>query len=92
MQKYWSILFGATMLGALLLFVIAPFIPGWWLPRNVATFGLDHTVVLVGPLPSAIGFPCVRSDLCRRARRNLTRAEWNEFLPSHPYQRTCPSF
>lgn len=60
--------------------------------RNVATVGLDQTVVLVGPLPSAIGFPGVRSDLCRRARRNLTRAEWNEFLPSHPYQRTCPSF
>src|SRR5438105_1112802 len=26
------------MLGALLLFVVSPFV-GWWLPRNVATFG-----------------------------------------------------
>ena len=38
MQKFWSILFGGTMLGALLLFVVAPFV-GWWLPKNVATFG-----------------------------------------------------
>src|SRR5437870_4985621 len=26
------------MLGALLLFVVSPFV-GWWLPKNVATFG-----------------------------------------------------
>ncbi len=41
MQKFWSILFGATMGAALLLFVVSPFIPGWWLPKNVATFGGD---------------------------------------------------
>src|SRR5947209_8348649 len=28
------------MLGALLLFVVAPFM-GWWLPKNVASFGGD---------------------------------------------------
>lgn len=38
MQKFWGVLFGATMLAALLLFVVAPFV-GWWLPKNVATFG-----------------------------------------------------
>ena len=38
MQKFWSIVFGAVMLGALLLFVVSPFV-GWWLPKNVATFG-----------------------------------------------------
>jgi cytochrome c oxidase subunit II len=37
-QRFWSILFGITMAGAFLLFVVAPFV-GWWLPRNVATFG-----------------------------------------------------
>jgi cytochrome c oxidase subunit II len=37
-QKFWSILFGGTMLGALLLFIAAPLV-GWWLPKNVATFG-----------------------------------------------------
>jgi cytochrome c oxidase subunit 2 len=39
-QKFWSILFGAVMSGALLLFVVSPFV-GWWLPKNVATFGGD---------------------------------------------------
>lgn len=39
MQKFWSILFGATMSAALLLFVIAPFVRGWWLPKDVSTFG-----------------------------------------------------
>jgi WD40 repeat protein len=26
---------------------------------------------------------------CRIAGRNLTRAEWNEYLPGRPYQQTC---
>jgi len=38
-QKFWSILFGATMFGALLLFIVSPFVPGWWLPKDVSTFG-----------------------------------------------------
>jgi cytochrome c oxidase subunit 2 len=54
-QKFWSILFGATMAGALLLFIVAPFtggwLPpnGWWLPRNVATFGpgIDNLFYLI---------------------------------------------
>lgn len=39
MQRFWSILFGAVMSAALLLFVVAPFVSGWWLPRDVSTFG-----------------------------------------------------
>ena len=27
---------------------------------------------------------------CRIAGRNLTHAEWNEYLPARPYQSTCP--
>ena len=45
MQKFWSILFGATMLGALLLFIVAFFVPGWWLPKDVSTFGHDIDVL-----------------------------------------------
>jgi WD40 repeat protein len=26
---------------------------------------------------------------CRIANRNLTRAEWNDVLPGHPYRRVC---
>jgi cytochrome c oxidase subunit 2 len=47
-QKFWSILFGVTMLGCLLLFIIAPWV-GWWLPPNVATFGpsVDNLFYLI---------------------------------------------
>jgi cytochrome c oxidase subunit 2 len=37
-NKWWSVLFGVMMLAAVLLFVAAPFV-GWWLPKNVASFG-----------------------------------------------------
>jgi cytochrome c oxidase subunit 2 len=40
-QKWWSVLFGAVNLAALLLFVISPHIPGWWLPKDVSTFGYE---------------------------------------------------
>jgi cytochrome c oxidase subunit 2 len=38
-QKFWSILFGAVMSAALLLFIVSPFVSGWWLPKDVSTFG-----------------------------------------------------
>jgi len=37
-QRWWSFLFGVVMLAAVLLFLIAPLV-GWWMPRNVSTFG-----------------------------------------------------
>jgi cytochrome c oxidase subunit 2 len=48
-QKYWSIVFGATMAAALLLFIVSPFVSGWWLPPNVATFGpgIDNLFYLI---------------------------------------------
>ena len=36
MGKWWAALFGATMLGCLVLFIVAPF-AGWWLPEGVST-------------------------------------------------------
>lgn len=38
MHKWWSLLFGVIMTGAVLLFVVAPLF-GWSLPKNVASFG-----------------------------------------------------
>jgi len=29
---------------------------------------------------------------CRIASRNLTKAEWHEYLPSRPYESTCPQW
>jgi cytochrome c oxidase subunit II len=47
-HKFWSIVFGGTMTAALLLFVVSPFV-GWWLPRNVASFGsgIDNLFYLI---------------------------------------------
>ncbi|MBI3410488.1 MAG: hypothetical protein HY040_19285 [Planctomycetes bacterium] len=36
MGKWWSILFGVTMIACTLLFVVSPFV-GWWLPEGVST-------------------------------------------------------
>lgn len=38
MNKLWSILFGVSMAGAFLLFPFA-YVKGWWLPRDVSTYG-----------------------------------------------------
>ena len=38
MQKWWSVLFGVVTFAAVALFVIAPWV-GWWMPRNVSSFG-----------------------------------------------------
>jgi cytochrome c oxidase subunit 2 len=37
-NKWWSVLFGAMMVACFGLFLIAPFC-GWWLPKNVSSFG-----------------------------------------------------
>jgi cytochrome c oxidase subunit 2 len=37
-NKGWSILFGVTLLACFGLFVAAPFV-GWWLPKNVSSYG-----------------------------------------------------
>ena len=49
MQKFWAILFGFVLAAAAGLFIVAPFIPGWWLPKNMASFGrdTDHLFYLI---------------------------------------------
>jgi cytochrome c oxidase subunit 2 len=38
-QKYWALLFGGVLLASAGLFVVAPFVPGWWLPSNLCSYG-----------------------------------------------------
>jgi cytochrome c oxidase subunit II len=47
-QKFWSILFGVVLLGAFLMWAVSPYV-GWWLPKNVATFGggVDYLYFLI---------------------------------------------
>lgn len=37
MGKWWSALFGVVMLACLGMFMVAPFVPSWWLPEGVST-------------------------------------------------------
>jgi cytochrome c oxidase subunit 2 len=39
-QKGWSILFGVVLLAAFGIWAVAPFV-GWWLPKQVSSFGDD---------------------------------------------------
>jgi cytochrome c oxidase subunit 2 len=38
-QKLWALLFGAVLAASAGLFVVAPFVPGWWLPSNLCSYG-----------------------------------------------------
>jgi cytochrome c oxidase subunit 2 len=48
-QKFWALLFGAVLTASAGLFVVAPFVPGWWLPKNMCSFGpdVDHLFYLI---------------------------------------------
>jgi hypothetical protein len=48
------------------------------------TLGMDGTV-RQWPLSE----PAWEVIACREANRNLTRAEWREYLSNAPYRRTC---
>lgn len=39
MGKGWSILFAVVFVGAFGSYAAAAFVPGWWLPKNIASFG-----------------------------------------------------
>jgi cytochrome c oxidase subunit 2 len=47
-QKWWSILFGATMAATVVLWAVSPAM-GWWLPQNISTFGdeIDYLFYLI---------------------------------------------
>lgn len=42
-------------------------------------------------VPDLTGDPAdIVADLCTKVRRNLSRSEWEQYLPSRPYHLTCP--
>lgn len=53
--------------------------------RTLASASTDGTV---RPRPMTVGAWTERA--CRIANRNLTRAEWRQYLGDLPYQKTCP--
>src|SRR5262249_52697029 len=50
----------------------------------------DGGVAAWDPILLSTDFDTWRARLCRVAGRNLTRAEWAQFLPGQPYRPTCP--
>jgi WD40 repeat protein len=58
-------------------------------PRKgiLASVGGDNSIVLWN-----VDFDDWISQACRIANRNLTPKEWNTFLGTHSYRKTCSSF
>ena len=57
--------------------------------RRLAGAGDKGTVRLWDPLLWSDDLDALTRRLCSVIRRNLTRAEWSEFLPDRPYHETC---
>lgn len=55
--------------------------------QTLASGSADHTVVLW-----EVSLAAWQTRACRRANRNLTRAEWAQYLPGEAYDKTCPDF
>ncbi len=60
--------------------------------RILASGSVDDTVRLLTSLPASIDVGDAEQRLCDVVRRNLTHAEWQEFLPDQPYAKECPSW
>jgi WD40 repeat protein len=59
---------------------------------SIATGSLDRTVVLFPAPPASSSPDDIYERLCSVARRNLTSAEWREFVPGRHYQQICPAY
>jgi WD40 repeat protein len=59
---------------------------------TLATSSDDDTVALFSSPPTSRSPQPIYARLCGVVRRNLTTAEWREFLPGRPYQRVCPGY
>jgi len=57
--------------------------------RTLASGSADRTVILWNRLFWSTDIGPLRKRLCRIVARNLTRAEWDRFLPGQGYRKTC---
>ena len=66
-------------------------------PHGMAGFagsGPNESIVIVNGVGSVYVYPATVAQweqaACAVAGRNLTRAEWRQYVPDRPYQKTCP--
>jgi WD40 repeat protein len=60
--------------------------------RSVAAGGTFGRITVWRDILPGASIAEWRKRLCPIAQRNLTRAEWEEFLPDEPYRATCSEF
>jgi hypothetical protein len=61
--------------------------------RFAEAIAYDSREPLFGdPIVWTVDPPVWIQDACAVAGRNLTRAEWHQYLPDRPYRATCPNW
>jgi WD40 repeat protein len=57
----------------------------------LASAGVDRTVRLWPASAWSRGWDIVQREICSRVRRNLTSAQWEQYLPGEDQRPTCPA-
>ena len=60
--------------------------------RTLASADSSGTILLSPALPAVSNPAPIYERLCTVARRNLTRAEWRDFIPGQSYRKICPDY
>jgi len=84
--------FGAALTGHHAPVNSVAFSPGG---EQLASGGSDGTVILwrvAAALPADLAVSTAGPGACAIAGRNLTQAEWKQYLVDQPYRKTCPQW
>jgi WD40 repeat protein len=60
--------------------------------RTLASADSSGTILLSPALPAVNDPADLYQRLCGVARRNLTQAEWRDFIPGQSYRKICPDY
>jgi WD40 repeat protein len=57
--------------------------------KTLASSSWDRTLRFWDAILWSSSFQALKNAVCKHVHRNLSQAEWSEFLPGEPYRRTC---